>query len=91
MDEYLQARLAGAQIFRLAIAHIQAHGWHHNSMDILLAVSGGQRWPQPMAVLMFSELSHALGDESLTQFDHRVSDPQTVIELFTKVERGLVL
>lgn len=89
MDEYQQSKLAGARIFRQAIKHIQDRGWDHNSMEILLAVTPGQRWPQPMAVLMFSELSHALGHETLSKFDSRVNDPQVVIHLFATVAEGL--
>lgn len=82
MDEYQSAKLAGAQIFRQAIVHIKQHGWQHNSMEILLSVSNGERWAQPMAVLMFSALSDALGHETLTQFDTRVTDPESAIQLF---------
>lgn len=85
MDEYQSAKLEGAQIFRDAIKYIAKHGWDHNSMDILLAVTPGQRWPQPMAVFMFSALSDALGHETLSQFDQRVYDPQVVIQLFERV------
>lgn len=91
MDEYQQAKLEGVEIFRRAIKYIEKYGWNHNSMDILLAVSKGERWPQPMAVLMFSELSDALGPETLSQFDHRVSDPQVVTQLFERVATGLTM
>lgn len=82
-------RLAGAQIFRDAIKYIQQNGWHHNSMDILLAVSSGGVWPQPMAVYMFSELSSELGSDTLSDFDRKTTDQNMVITLFTKIATNL--
>jgi hypothetical protein len=69
MDEFELAKRAGAEVFKRAIAHINENGWNHNSMEILLQVSDHKVWPQPMAVIMFSELGHALGSKTLTQFD----------------------
>ncbi len=89
MDTYKSSQLAGAKIFRLAVEHIQKYGWDHNSMDILLAVTPGKRWLQPMAVFMFSELSNQLGSETLTQFDQRIKDQATVIKLFEQVATNL--
>lgn len=88
MDEYKLAKKDGAQIFRLAIYHLESHGWNHNSMEILLKVSEGKVWPQPMAVLMFSEMGHALGSKTLTQFDQTATTDE-VINLFQKVINGL--
>lgn len=87
MDDKI-AKLAGAKVFHDASKYISDHGWDHNSMDILLKVSGGKVWPQPMAVLMFSELEHALGSQTLTQFD-QVASTKEVVELFKKVIKGL--
>ncbi len=88
MDEHKLAKLKGAKIFTQAVAYIKTHGWNHNSMEILLKVSRGQVWPQPMAVLMFSELEHALGTKTLTQFDLSVSSDD-VIKLFRRVSNQL--
>lgn len=84
MDEYQSAKLDGGKIFRSAITHIKTHGWNHNTMEILLKVSNGKVWPQPMAVLMFSELGNVLGSKTLTQFDKSATTHQ-VIELLNKV------
>jgi hypothetical protein len=84
MDEYSQAKQAGAEVFKRAIDYIKAHSWNHNSMEILLKASNGQVWPQPMAVLMFSELEYALGSQSLTQFDQTATEEE-VIDLFNRV------
>jgi hypothetical protein len=89
MDKFQTHKLAGAHIFRGAVEYIKAHGWHHNSMDILLNVTPGQVWNQPMAVLMFSELSNELGSETLTAFDKRVEDQAEVIDLFNRVADNL--
>lgn len=89
MDEYGQARLDGAKIFRAGVKYIEVHGWDHNTMDILLAVTPGKRWPQPMAVLMFSELENALEGQTLTNFDLHVPDEQGVIDLFNLVADSL--
>lgn len=91
MDEFNLARKSGAHIFRLAAKMINTHGWHGSSMDILLSVTPGHRWPQPMAVLMYSELSNALGPLTLTQFDRAVKGKAQVIELFEKVALALEL
>lgn len=85
MDELNDHKQAGARIFRAAIKQIQARGWDRNSMDILLAVTPGHKWQQPMAVLMFSELESALGGRTLTQFDSQVQDKGEVIALFEAV------
>lgn len=89
MDEYQLAKIAGAKIFRLAIQSINEYGWDHNSMDVLLSVTPGQVWTQPMAVLMYSELESELGSLSLTEFDKQVQDQQEVINLFTQVAESL--
>jgi hypothetical protein len=88
MDEFTQAKQDGAAVFKRALDYINEHGWNHNSMEILLTVSDHKKWPQPMAVLMFSELGHALGSKTLTQFD-QVASQQEAVELFQKVIRGL--
>ena len=85
MDELQSSRQAGAIIFRSAAQYIKKHGWDHNSMNILLAATPGQKWPQPTAVLMFSELESALGGRTLTQFDSQVQDKDEVIVLFEAV------
>jgi len=85
MDEFTVAKRAGAQIFRDAIKHIQTHGWHADSMAILLKVSDCKRWTQPMAVLMFSELSDQLKGKTLTQFDQKTHNQDDVTELFKRV------
>jgi hypothetical protein len=89
MDEYQSVKLEGAKIFRLAVEHINQHGWDHNSMNILLAVTPGERWPQPMAVLMFSELEHQLGGLTLSQFDRQTQDPRDITDLFNLVADSL--
>lgn len=89
MDEFSAHKQAGAVIFRKAIEHIKQHGWNHNTMDILLAVSRGQVWQQPMAVLMFSELSNELDSRTLTQFDKQTHNVQEVIDLLTRVATAL--
>jgi hypothetical protein len=88
MDEYSQAKQAGAEVFKRAIDYIKTHNWNHDSMEILLKVSNGQIWPQPMAVLMFSELEHALGGKTLTQFDKGATQ-QEALDLFQKVVEHL--
>jgi hypothetical protein len=89
MDDFANHKLTGAQIFRSAANQIKSSGWSRNSMDILLSVTPGKIWRQPMAVLMFSELSNELGSETLTAFDRRVSDPSEVIDLFNRVADNL--
>lgn len=89
MDEYQIAKIAGSQIFLKAIEEIEQNGWDHNSMEILLKSSNYEKWPQPMAVLMFAELSNELGSETLTNFDKRVGDKNEVIKLFQKVANSL--
>ncbi len=91
MDEYQSARIEGAKIFRLAIAFIRQYGWDHNSMDILLSVTPGRVWSQPMAVFMYSELESALDSDTLTGFDKKVKDQQEVINLFAQVAKSLEL
>jgi hypothetical protein len=88
MDEFSQAKRDGAAVFKRALDYIKEHGWKHNSMEILLKVSNYKVWPQPMAVLMFSELGHALGSKTLTQFD-QVASQQEVVGLFQKVVEQL--
>jgi hypothetical protein len=88
MDEFAKAKLAGAKIFRAGAKYIIDHGWNHNSMDTLLAVTLGKPWPQPMAVLMFSELEHALGHQTLTQFDQTATRDQA-LQLFETVASSL--
>lgn len=89
MDEYQAAKLAGSKIFKQAIEHINQHGWNHNSMEILLKASGYEKWPQPMAVLMFAELSNELGSETLTAFDKRATSKDEVTKLFSAVAKNL--
>lgn len=89
MDDLIKHKLAGAEIFHMAAQYIVDHDWNHNSMDILLRVTPGKIWSQPMAVLMFSELSNELGAETLTAFDKRVTDKVEVINLFNRVASGL--
>ena len=89
MDEYQSAKLTGSQIFLKAIEEIKQRGWDHNSMEILLRASNYEKWPQPMAVLMFAELSNELGSETLTAFDKRVTNPDDVVKLFSKVAKSL--
>ncbi len=89
MDEFTLAKQAGARIFRAGIEYIQTHGWSHNSMGILLSASGDNPWPQPMAVLMFSELSNQLKGKTLTQFDQKTHSKDDVIKLFERVAGAL--
>lgn len=89
MDEYQSAKLAGSKIFLKAIEEIKHSGWNHNSMEILLSASNYKKWPQPMAVLMFAELSNELGSETLSAFDKRVSAPDDVVKLFNNVAKSL--
>ena len=90
MYEYKTQKLDGAKIFKLAIEKIKKDGWNHNSMDILLSVTPGSVWPQPMAIMMYIELTNVLGEESLTAFDHRVKSKKEVIQLFQKVIDSII-
>lgn len=88
-------RAQAAQIFLNAAAYIRSYGWQKTgmglygqprcSMGALASAHYEQEWNQNLSALMYRELGKELNGISLTQFNYRHNDGETVARLFESV------
>ncbi len=82
-------------IFRKAATYIRKYGWQVSgmsqdgkprcSMGALESASKGVVWNKSLGSLMYQTLYKELNGETLTEFNHRVRNGESVAELFEKV------
>lgn len=96
----LHTQELAAQVFCKAADYIRKHGWQVSGM----AVHGAPRcsmgalesahediiWDKGLSSLMYKVLYQELRGESLTEFNHRVQDGETVALLFEHVAHTIL-
>lgn len=94
-------RIKVAKIFLAAAKYIRQYGWQVSgmgthggprcSMGALASANPEPRWDKELAVLMYRILYQKLKGESLTQFNKRVKNGESVAVLFEQVACSLLV
>ena len=89
-----------AEIFQRAASYIRTYGWQVSgmsedgkprcSMGALESASPTVKWDEQLSSLMYNTLYHELGGETLTEFNHRVQNGESVAKLFEHVAHVLL-
>ena len=89
----MEARFEAARLFKLAAKYIRLFGWQEKGMGIygqprcsMGTLNSAQvgKWNTDVSKIMFSQLNNELNGMSLTQYNHKVQNGESVARLFEK-------
>lgn len=93
-------RIKAAKIFLAAANYIRQYGWQVSdmgthggprcSMGALASANPEAKWDKKLAALMYRTLYYELQEGTLTEFNKRVNNGESVARLFEQVARSLL-
>lgn len=95
-----EARYEAARMFKQAAKYIRLFGWQEKGMGVygeprcsmgaLNSVRAG-KWDTVISNIMFKQLNFELKGTSLTQYNHKVQNGESVARLFEKVASRILI